>query len=260
MDETRVITRFSGKVAIVTGAARGLGRAIALRLGREGAVVVVNDLRSDLADQVVDQIITVGGQAIKHLADVTDESQVAELVSSTLERFGTVDILVNNAGIMRTTRPMEDISLEEFQSVMKVNVTGVFLCMKYVLPIMKSKKSGKIVNISSSAGRCMSSFNGAHYTASKAAILGLTRHAANESAEYNININAIAPGTFLTEGGSELFPELTPDLIRQIEQGIPMHRIGDPQDNANLVTFLCSQEASYITGATIDINAGELMM
>ncbi len=252
--------RFSGQVAIVTGAARGLGKAIALKLGCEGANVVVNDLRADLADQVVDQIIAGGGQATKHIADVTDEVQVKAMVSSTLGRFGTVDILVNNAGIMRTTRPMEDIPLEEFKAVMNVNVTGVFLCMKHVLPIMKSKKSGKIVNISSSAGRCMSTFNGAHYTASKAAILGLTRHAAREAASYNININAVAPGTFLTEGGTELFPELTPELVQQIEQSIPMQRIGQPKDNAYLVAFLCSQEASYITGATIDINAGELMM
>ncbi len=252
--------RFTGQVAIVTGAARGLGKAIALKLGCEGANVVVNDLRADLADLVVDQIIAGGGQAIKYIADVTDEVQVTAMVSSTLGRFGTVDILVNNAGIMRTTCPMEDIPLEEFKAVMNVNVTGVFLCMKHVLPVMKSKKSGKIVNISSSAGRCMSTFNGAHYTASKAAILGLTRHAAREAASYNINVNAVAPGTFLTEGGAELFPDLTPELVQQIEQGIPMRRIGQPQDNAYLVAFLCSREASYITGATIDINAGELMM
>jgi NAD(P)-dependent dehydrogenase (short-subunit alcohol dehydrogenase family) len=252
--------RFTNQIAIVTGAARGLGKAVALRLACEGAIVVVNDVRKELVDLVVNEINDSGGQAMACIADVTDETQVKAMVSSTLEKFGNVDILVNNAGIMRVTRPMEVIPLEEFQAVMTVNVNGVFLCMKYVLPVMKARRSGKIVNISSSAGRCMSTFNGAHYTASKAAILGLTRHVARESAEFNINVNAVAPGTFLTEGGTELFPEVTPELIKQIEQGIPMRRIGTPQDNANLVAFLCSQEASYITGATIDINAGELMM
>lgn len=252
--------RFAGQAAIVTGAARGLGKAVALKLAGEGAAVVVNDVRRELAEAVVSQIAAAGGQAMAHVADVSDEAQVEAMVSATAKRFKTVDILVNNAGIMRTTSPLEAVPLEEFQAVMAVNVVGVYLCLKAVLPIMKARRSGKIVNVSSSAGRCMSTFNGPHYTASKAAVLGLTRHVAREAAPYNINVNAVAPGTFVTEGGRELLPDLTPELIQEIEQGIPLHRLGDPQDHANVVAFLCSPEASYITGATIDINAGELMM
>jgi 3-oxoacyl-[acyl-carrier protein] reductase len=250
----------TGRVAIVTGAARGLGRATALTLARRGAAVVVNDVRRELADGVVEEIEAAGGEAMAYVADISDEAQVEGMVAAATERFGTVDILVNNAGIMSTTGPLETVPLAEFKAMMEVNVTGVFLCMKAVLPIMKAKRSGKIVNVSSSAGRSMSTFNGPHYTASKAAILGLSRHAANEAAPFNVNVNAVAPGTFVTEGGRELLPDLTPEMIAHIEQGIPLRRLGDPQDHANLVAFLCSEEASYITGATVDINGGELMM
>ena len=252
--------RFSGQVAIVTGAARGLGKATALKIACDGAAVVVNDVHKEIAEEVASQIKAAGGQAMAYIADISNEAQVEAMVSTTQERFGTVDILVNNAGIMRTTSPIEAVPLEEFKSVMEVNVIGVYLCIKAVLPMMKARRSGKIVNVSSSAGRCMSTFNGPHYTTSKAAILGLTRHVAREAAPYNINVNAVAPGTFVTEGGRELLPDLTPELIQKIEQEIPLRRLGDPQDHANLVAFLCSSEASYITGATIDINAGELMM
>lgn len=252
--------RLVGKVAIVTGAARGLGKATALKLAEEGAIVVINDVRRELAELAAKEIISAGGQAMACIHDIADEAQVASLVAATVDKYGTVDILVNNAGLMRTTRPMETIPFDEFQSMIAVNVLGVFLCMKAVLPIMKAKRSGKIVNISSSAGRCMSTFNGAHYSATKAAILGLTRHTANETAPYNINVNAIAPGTFITEGGLELLPDLTPEQTAQLEQTIPIRRFGAPQDHANLVLFLCSEESSYITGATIDINGGELMM
>ena len=143
---------------------------------------------------------------------------------------------------------------------MSVNSSGVFLCMKAVLPILKEKRSGKIVNISSLAGRSMSTFCGADYTTSKAAVLGLTRHAANENAPYNININAVAPGTFITEGAKEGLGDVPDEFLEQAEQKIPIRRFGTAQDLANLVAYLCSEDAAYITGATIDINGGDLMM
>ena len=144
-------SRFSGKVAIVTGAGRGMGKATALTLARDGAAVVVNDVNPKLAEAVAKEIEAAGGQVLAYVADVSDEAQVQAMVDATVERFGTVDILVNNAGILRSTSPLETIPLEEWELIMTVNVTGVFLCTKAVLPIMKAKRSGKIVNISSSA-------------------------------------------------------------------------------------------------------------
>jgi len=250
-------SRFAGKVAIVTGAGRGMGKATALTLARDGAAVLVNDVRRELAQAVVQEIKAAGGQALAYVADVSDEAQVQAMVDATVARFGTVDILVNNAGILRATTPLETIPWEEWELMLRVNVTGVFLCTKAVLPIMKEKRSGKIVNVSSSAGRTTSTFGGAHYTTSKAAVLGLSRHTAREAAPYNINVNAVTPGSMDTEMVREL---ATPEHMERERQNIPLRRLGTAQDEANLVAFLCSESSSYITGATIDINGGDLMV
>ena len=249
--------RFDGEVAIVTGSGRGMGKATALTLASQGARVVVNDIRAELAQQVVEEVRTAGGQAVAYVGDVSYESDVSAMVALAIQEYGTVDILVNNAGILRATRPLETIPLDEWELMMAVNVTGVFLCTKAVLPVMNAKRSGKIVNISSSAGRSTSTFGGAHYTTSKAAVLGLTRHTAREAAPYNINVNAIAPGSMDTEMVREMS---TPEQMERERQNIPLGRLGTAQDEANLVAFLCSEESSYITGATIDINGGDLMI
>jgi len=255
--------RLAGKVAIVTGAARGMGKATALTLAREGATVVINDVRRDLAEAVAAEgLASAGdeappGQLTAYIADVTDEAQVEAMVAETVAQFGRVDILVNNAGVLRATTPLETIPLEEWNLMMTVNVTGVFLCTKAVLPLMKKQRSGKIVNIASSAGRSTSTFGGAHYTTSKAAVLGLTRHTAREATPYNINVNAIAPGSMDTEMVREM---ATPEHIAREEKSIPLGRLGSPQDTANLVAFLCSEEAAYISGATIDINGADLII
>ena len=249
--------RFINKVAIVTGAGRGMGRATALTLAREGAALVVNDVRRDWAEAVVEEIQQAGGQAMASIADVSDEAQVQAMVQATVERFGTVDILVNNAGILRATSPLETISLEEWELMMRINLTGVFLCTRAVLPIMKAQRGGKIVNVSSSAGRSTSTFGGAHYTTSKAAVLGLSRHTAREAAPYNVNVNAVAPGSMDTEMVREM---ATPEHMQSEAQKVPLRRLGTSQDEADLVAFLCSEESSYITGATIDINGGDLII
>jgi 3-oxoacyl-[acyl-carrier protein] reductase len=249
--------RFSDKVAIVTGAGRGMGKATAVTLARDGAAVVVNDVRPELAEAVVKEITSAGGKALAFVADVSKEAEVQAMVDAAVEQFGTVDILVNNAGILRSTMPVETIPLQEWELMMTININGVFLCTKAVLPIMKAKRSGKIVNVSSSAGRSTSTFGGAHYTTSKAAILGLSRHTAREAAPYNININAVAPGSMDTEMVREL---ATPEHMERERQNIPLRRLGTAQDEANLVAFLCSEESSYITGATIDINGGDLII
>ena len=246
-----------GRIALVTGAARGMGRATALTLARRGATVAVNDVRRAAAEAVAAEIEAAGGRAMLCPGDVSDEAQVEAMVAAVVARSGTVDILVNNAGILSATSPLETIPLAEWQRMLAVNVTGVFLCTRAVLPIMKAQRRGKIVNVSSSAGRCTSTFGGAHYTTAKAAVLGLTRHTAREAAPFGINVNAVAPGSMDTDMVREL---ATPEHLEEERRQIPLGRFGTAEDEANLVAFLCSEEASYLSGATIDINGGTLMM
>ena len=249
--------RFAGEVALVTGAGRGMGRAVALTLAAGGAQVVVNDIDATTVHAVAEEIEEQGGDALPVVADVSDEDEVQTMVQAAVGHFGTVHILVNNAGILRSTTPLETIPVNEWDLMMAVNVRGIFLCTKHVLPLMKAQRRGRIVNVSSSAGRSTSTFGGAHYTTSKAAVLGLTRHTAREVAPYGINVNAVAPGSMDTEMVREM---VALERIAQEEAKIPLGRLGTPQDEADLVAFLVSDEASYITGATIDINGGDLMI
>jgi 3-oxoacyl-[acyl-carrier protein] reductase len=234
-----------------------MGKATALRLAQEGARVAVNDLSLERAEAAAGEILAAGGRALALQADVSQEAQVQALMAAVVGQFGPADILVNNAGVLRSTTPLEAISLDEWELMMAVNVRGVFLCTRAVLPLMKARRSGKIVNVSSSAGRSTSTFGGAHYTTAKAAVLGLTRHTAREAAPYNINVNAVAPGSMDTEMVREL---ATPEHLAGERAKIPLRRLGTAEDEASLVAFLCSEEASYITGATIDINGGDLML
>ena len=248
--------RFADKVVIVTGAGRGIGRAIALAFAAEGAKVVVSDVHGDSATRVAMLIGDIQGDALAVEVDVSKASQVARLVQKTLEAFGTIDVLVNNAGVLRPTR-LEDISEEEWDWLMDINVKGVFLCTKAVLPTMRSRGGGKIVNLASIAGRSTSTFGGAHYTTSKSAVLGLTRHAAREMAQYHVNVNSVSPGSIDTEMVREYS---TAEEREEEAKNVPLGRFADPQEVARVVLFLASQEASYITGATIDINGGLLMI
>lgn len=250
-------SRFDGKVAIVTGAGRGMGRAVALLLAREGAKVAVNDINGPSAKAVAEEIRLFGAEAIDVPGDVSSAEDVSRAVEETISRFRRIDILVNNAGISSTTRPLETIGDDEWSKVMDVNLKGVFLFMRAVLPHMKTQKSGKIVNVSSSAGRSVSTFCGAHYTASKAGVLGLSRHAALEAAPFNVNVNAVAPGTIDTP---MLREDASEERIAEEARNIPLGRLGTEEDEANLVAFLVSEEASFITGATIDINGGDLII
>ena len=241
-----------------------MGRAVALLLAREGAKVVVNSLTPVNAKAVAEEARSYGAEAIDVAGDVAKSEVADRVVKETISKFGRIDILVNNAGISRTTAPLETISDDDWYEVMDVNLKSVFNFMRAVLPHMKRQKSGKIVNVSSSAGRSVSTHAGAHYTASKAGVLGLTRHAAREAAAFNININAVTPGTIDTpmmrDHFAREFGDKAEEYIAQEAQEIPLGRVGTAEDEAHLVAFLVSEEASFITGATIDINGGELMI
>ena len=249
--------RFTDKVAIVTGAGRGVGRQIALNLVAEGARVVLNDIRGASIEAVAGEISGAGGEALPIVADISKSDEVDEMVRQTVEHFGTVDLLVNNAGILQMKQPLETVTNEDWDRMMGVNLNGAFYCMRAVLPIMKEKNYGRIVNVSSSAGRSTSANGGAHYTVSKAAILGLSRHAARENARYNIRINAVAPSSLNTDMGLEA---VGAEHLEKSKSQIPVGRLGAPGDVSPTVLFLLSDEVGFITGATLDINGGLLMI
>jgi NAD(P)-dependent dehydrogenase (short-subunit alcohol dehydrogenase family) len=243
-------------VAIVTGGSRGIGRAIAFRLAEEGAGVLVADIDSLNAKKTADDLTKRHGNAIAAQVDVTKEKSVGEMVKVALREFEKIDILINNAGIMFRTR-FQNISLKEWEDTLKVNLTGPFLCTKAVISLMKKNGYGRIVNISSSAGRSVSTLGGAHYTASKAGLLGFTRAVAKEAASFGVTVNAVCPGLVDTQMVRET---TTKAELGAFIDSFPIKRLGIPEEIGDLVVFLCSQKAAYITGASIDINGGDLMI
>ena len=245
-----------GKVGIVTGGGRGIGRGIAERLAKAGAEIIIADIDISKAKKTAEKLAKKGKNSLAIQADISRERAINFLIRKSLEKFGKVDILINNAGIMYRTR-LQDISLEEWESTLKVNLTGPFLLIKAVLPIMKKNGSGRIVNISSSAGRSVSTLGGAHYTTSKAGLLGLTRAAAKELASHGITVNAVCPGLIDTPMVRKTTKKAE---LESFINSFPIQRLGLPEEIGDLVVFLCSERASYITGASIDINGGSLMI
>ena len=248
--------RLHNQVAIVTGAAQGMGATIAARLAAEGAKVVLSDLNVEKVAGVAERInAAANSSALAMKTDVTKEDEVAKMVEATVEYYGTVHILVNNAGILYPTR-IDNVTKAEWDEVLDVNLNGSFLCSKAVLPIMKANNFGRIVNMSSSAGRSVSTLGGVHYTAAKAGVLGLTRGMAKEVAPSGITVNAICPGLIDTEMARE---NCSPEQLRAYEESFPIPRLGTPDEVSQLIVFLAT-DAAYITGASIDINGGDLMM
>ncbi len=250
------IKRFIGRTAIVTGAGQGIGRTVAQMFASEGASVMVNDINNDAANKVAEQINHNGGKAIGYKANVACRKEVISMVEKILSVFGRVDILVNNAGVLFSTR-FENISEEEWDLVMNVNVKGTFLCSQAVIPAMKKNNYGRVINLSSTAGRNVSTLGGAHYTSSKAAILGLARAIAKEMAAFGITANSICPGLIDTE---MVRKSCLPEQLRKYALSYPIQRLGTTEEVSSLILFLASPQAAYITGAAIDIDGGDLMI
>ena len=247
---------FEGKVAIITGGGQGMGRSVAQKLSLEGANVIVNDKNLEALSKVVNDLTSSGASAVAAPGDVTKKDDVDAIVATALDEFGAVDILVNNAGILFRTRLL-DMEEEEWDLVINVNMKGTYLFSRAVIPHMRKAGWGRIVNFSSTAGKAVSTLGGPHYTAAKAGILGLTRAVAKEVAPMGITVNAVCPGLVDTEMVQENVSNQ--QLTRYIDS-FPIPRICDPSEVAELVAFLASDRAAYITGASLDINGGDLMI
>jgi 3-oxoacyl-[acyl-carrier protein] reductase len=246
--------RLRDRVAIVTGAARGIGCAIALALAREGARVAACDLGLGLLDDVVRRAREGGGQVIPLAVDVTRKDQVERAVGQVLDRWGRVDVLVNNAGIYEVL-PVEAISEEQWDRVLAVNLKGAFFCCQAVIPAMVQQGSGRIVSIASSAGKSGGTLAGAHYAVSKAGVICLTKQLARELGPHGITANAVAPGRIDTP-----MIHLSSDEENEaFRLRTPLGRLGTPEDVAGAVVFLASDEASFITGEIVDVNGGLLI-
>jgi acetoacetyl-CoA reductase/3-oxoacyl-[acyl-carrier protein] reductase len=245
--------RLDDKTAIVTGASRGIGRAIALELAQEGARVALNYVSSDArAQQVADEIASFGGACMLAKADVADPHEARAMVKRVAERFGRLDILVNNAGITRdkSLRKMTD---EDWLEVVQANLNAVFFCSSAAIPIMIEQNYGRIINVSSMNGQT-GSFGQANYGASKGGIIAFTKTCAIELAKYNITVNAICPGFTMTD----MLAKVPANIQDQIKARIPLGRFGTPEDMAKAATFLV-EGGDYITGQQININGGAYM-
>lgn len=246
--------RLVGKVALVTGAARGIGKAIALALAKEGCDIVVVDLDEIGGQRVAQEIINMGRRALFVKANVASLEEVRRAFSLVLEKFGKVDILVNNAGIIKRGT-LETHSDEDWDMVMAVNLKGTYYCSREAAKIMKTQGWGRIINISSVAGKIGDIASAPSYGPSKAAVNALTKSLARELAPFGITVNAVAPHAIETE----MTAEWTEDKRRAMISQIPLGRMGKPEEVAAAVVFLASPEASFITGEILDVNGGYLM-
>lgn len=249
--------RSDSKVAIVTGAGGGIGRAIAMKLASQGAHLVLVDLVSQGVDNVAQEIRQAGGKAVTHCVDVADELQVQDCVAKVVADHGYVDILVNNAGISPkksngSKAYLTEISLSEWENVMRVNLTSVFLMCRAVIPHMVSRGSGSIVSISSSAALDGGILAATHYSASKGAVSALTRTLSKEMAPHAIRVNAVAPGRVATAMAKLSSNERNQAALSRI----PLGRFAEPQEIADSVAYLLSDQASYITGVTLNVSGG----
>ena len=245
--------KLKGRVALITGAAQGIGKSIALLLAQNGADIVVSDINLERAEETAKEIESIGSQAMAIKVDVANLKNVEQMVEAILEKFGKIDILVNNAGITRDKLILR-MTEEDWDAVLNVNLKGTFNCTKVVVRHMAKQRSGKIVSIASVVGE-MGNAGQANYSASKAGVIGLTKTIAREFAQRGINVNAIAPG-YIETPMTEILPEKVKEELKQL---IPMERLGKPEDVAEAVLFLVSEESNYITGQVLNVNGGIYM-
>jgi NAD(P)-dependent dehydrogenase (short-subunit alcohol dehydrogenase family) len=245
------MSQFVGKVVLVTGGNAGIGRAAAIEFTKQGAQVVVSGRREKEGLEVIDELEALGGEAIFIKTDVSKESDVKAMIEQTLATFGRLDCAFNNAGIVQAPTPLPDQTEETYDQIMDINVKGVWLSLKHEIPAMLKTGGGAIVNNSSVAG--LIGFAMAPvYIASKHAVIGLTKAVALEYATQHVRVNAVAPGTIETR----MFRDLAPEVRQMLESAHPMGRIGQPEEIASTVVWLCSDGASFVTGQTVTIDGG----
>lgn len=247
------------KIALVTGARQGMGKSHALALAGQGAKVVVTNRTIDGCQEVVDEIVSKGGEAVCFGMDVTNKTEIEGVFDEVIKKYGRLDILVNNAGIY-FPKPALEMTEEEWDRMIDVNLKGQFLCAQRAAKEMAKNKWGRIINISSiaSGGVGIGFSGGAHYAASKGGIIGMTETLASEWAELGINVNAIGPGIIDTPMAREPGKELSKEVNEEVMLRVPLKRIGRPEEVSAMVVFLASEEASYVTGATFYVDGGWL--
>ncbi len=246
----------SGQVALVTGAGRGIGRAIAIALADAGALVCVNDINPDTARATADEILASGGQAFDYVADVSLKMQIGSMIEAARDRWGRLDILINNAGV----EPKASVlALDEWdwERTINVNLKGTFLCTQLAGRVMRDQGSGIIVNIASIAGHKSPLPNASAYCASKAGVVGFTRECAREFATFGIRVNAVCPGVIITPMTQKSRDD--PDIMRKWMEDIPQNRLGEAAEVAAVVLFLCSGAASYVNGHALIVDGGKVM-
>jgi len=252
--------RFKGKVALITAAASGIGRATANIIGSEGGRIAAVDTDRARLDQTVAEIEAAGGEVHAYNIDALDERRVDSTVTDAAKRFGRIDILVNAVGgstiIANPAATTDTLTLAEWQSLIHFNLTGTFLFTHAVIPVMKQQRSGKIVNLASIAGRGKSSASSSAYATAKGGIIALTTKLANELGPYGINVNAIAPATTLTERIRPRWEQRPPEARQADIDRTPLRRMGEAVDQANVICFLASTHADFVTGLTIDVTGG----
>lgn len=250
--------RLSGKRAVITGAAGGIAAETARHFAREGAGLLITDLDSDALAPIADALRAGGAEVVAKAADLTKRSDVEDLVSVGVKSFGGIDILVTCAGGYNAYANFEDIEEDDWDRVIDLNLKTVYLCCKAVIPSMKSSGWGRIINLGSLAGRSTSAGSSpAHYGTAKAGVSVLTQYIAKDVAPFGITANTVAPGTTMTERVRQV---LTPEKETEFVARTPAGRLATPDDIAGVITFLASEESRYITGATLDVNGGRLML